>query len=112
MSREDIKYVDPVHSTAQLIGNHYSIDLPFREENPVLPDNRCVAEQCLQNLKRNFVKNVPFKEECAVFLNDVIIKGYAEMVPPDQLKQSDGKVWCIPHHGVYHPRKGKLRVVF
>lgn len=33
-------------------------------------------------------------------------------VPLDQLTQSNGKVWYIPHHGVYHPQKGKLRVVF
>lgn len=24
----------------------------------------------------------------------------------------EGQVWCIPHHGVYHPRKNTLHVVF
>lgn len=42
----------------------------------------------------------------------MVAQGYAEVVPSDQLQQSDGNVWYIPHHGVYHPRKGKLRVVF
>jgi len=57
-------------------------------------------------------KNGPFKDEYTTFLNHMITQGYSEMVPADQLEQSDGKVWYIPHHGVYHPRKGKLRVVF
>lgn len=29
-----------------------------------------------------------------------------------QLDGDIGKVWYIPHHGIYHPRKGTLRVVF
>lgn len=42
----------------------------------------------------------------------MLVQGYAEIVPADQLEQDDGKVWYIPHHGVRHPTKGKLRVVF
>ncbi len=47
-----------------------------------------------------------------VFMKDLISKGYSERVPAEDLGRSDGEVWYIPHHGVYHPRKGKLRVVF
>ncbi len=39
-------------------------------------------------------------------------QGYAEKVPFHQIKLDEGKVWYIPHHGVYHPKKGTLRVVF
>lgn len=39
-------------------------------------------------------------------------KGYTKAVPQEQLRRKDGRVWYIPHHGVYHPRKRKLRVVF
>lgn len=45
-------------------------------------------------------------------MKDLISKGYAERVLAEDLGRSDGKVWYIPHHGVYHPQKGKLRVVF
>lgn len=45
-------------------------------------------------------------------MNDVISKGYAERVPDDDLGRCDGRVWYVPHHGVYHPQKRKLRVVF
>ncbi|XP_071085625.1 uncharacterized protein [Haliotis cracherodii] len=39
-------------------------------------------------------------------------KGYAEHIPDDEPEPDDGLVWYIPHHGVYHPKKMKLRVVF
>lgn len=28
------------------------------------------------------------------------------------MTRKDGKVWYLPHHGVYHPKKGTLRVFF
>ena len=46
------------------------------------------------------------------FMTEVLEKGYAEKVPMEQLQRKDGQVWHIPHHGVYHQQKGKLRVVF
>lgn len=66
----------------------------------------------LSSLKRKFKRNETFHEEYKTFLSDVIEKGYAALVPQEQLSRKDGRVWYIPHHGVYHPRKGKLRVVF
>ncbi|CAC5406218.1 unnamed protein product [Mytilus coruscus] len=46
-------------------------------------------------------------------MNKVIEGCYAEPVPTDDLDRNDGKVWYLPHHGVYHPLKPeKIRVVF
>ena len=40
-------------------------------------------------------------------------KNYAEMVPKADLQRRDGRVWYIPHHGIYHPHNpGTFRVVF
>ena len=33
-------------------------------------------------------------------------------MPLEQSQGRPGKVWYIPHHGVYHPKKGSLQVVF
>lgn len=43
---------------------------------------------------------------------NILEKGYAIRVPEEQLNRNDGRVWFIPHHGVYHPKKRKLRVFF
>ena len=43
----------------------------------------------------------------------MIEKDYAERVPSEELSLDNGRVWYIPHHGVYHPKKpGKIRAVF
>ncbi|XP_032416531.1 uncharacterized protein LOC116718567 isoform X6 [Xiphophorus hellerii] len=112
MSREDIKFMNIMNNSAQLKNGHYCVDLPFKSESSVLPINRCVAEQRLLSLKRKFNMNSTFKKDYIAFMNDMLCNGYAEIVPDDQLMGNEGKVWYIPHHGVYHPRKGKLRVVF
>ena len=50
-----------------------------------------------------------------MFMTSLLNKGYATKVPKSELdKDGDNcKVWYLPHHGVYHPRKpNKIRVVF
>lgn len=77
-----------------------------------MPNNRVIAEQRILNLKRKFKRDLNYQREYTEFLNDVIHKGYAEMVHPAQVNRSDVKVWYIPHYEVYHPKKKTIRVVF
>lgn len=112
MSRDEKKFVEIVESSVQLKKGHYTFKLPFKREDESMPNNFCIAKQRVLGLKRRLQKDVHFHEEYTNFLDDVISNGYAEQVPRHQLEPCEGKVWYIPHHGVYHPRKGKLRVVF
>ena len=43
-------------------------------------------------------------------MNEVLSRGDAEEAPV--LLQEGGVKQYIPHHGVYHPKKNKVRVVF
>ena len=45
-------------------------------------------------------------------MQNVIDQGYAEKVPISEISLDDGQVYYIPHHGVYHQMKKKIRVVF
>lgn len=112
MSWEEKRFMEIVESSAQLKEGHYVLKLPFKKENVIMPNNLCVAKQRIHGLKRKFQKNARFHEEYTVFLSNVINKGYAEQVPQHRLEPCEGKVWYIPHHGVHHPKKGTLRVVF
>lgn len=38
-------------------------------------------------------------------MNNIMKKGYGEVVPQSELQAETGKVWYLPHHGVYHPQK-------
>ncbi|XP_072768487.1 uncharacterized protein [Nerophis lumbriciformis] len=112
MSREEEKFLDIVSHSAKIKDEHYCLNLPFKEEDPIMPNNRCIAEQRIQSLKRKFNTNEKFHKEYTSFLTDMIDSGYAELVPADQLNRKDGRLWYIPHHGVHHSKKGTLRVVF
>ena len=42
----------------------------------------------------------------------LVDRRFAEKVPGSDLDRSDGKTWYLPHHGVYHMPKKKIKVVF
>lgn len=88
---------------------YYTMSLPFRCE-PTLPDTKPMAEKRLQLLKRKFKSNPVYLQEYATFMESIISRGDAELVPADEM---DVKACCIPHFRVYHPKKTKKsRVVF
>jgi len=45
-------------------------------------------------------------------MEDTLQKGHAEKVPKGQIEGRLGRIWYLPNHGMYHPQKNKLRVVF
>lgn len=112
LSREDQRFLELVNSSVNQVDGHYQLLLPLRNRDISMPNNKKVAEQRLCSLKRRFQKDPVFHAEYNTFMNDLQAKGYAEEVPEEELARGDGKVWYIPHHGVYHLTKGKLRVVF
>ena len=59
------------------------------------------------------LRDSKYRSDYVGFVNGIIAKGYAQRVPDESLMPKPGKVWYLPHHGVYHPRKAdKIRVVF
>ncbi|KAJ8393313.1 hypothetical protein AAFF_G00062140 [Aldrovandia affinis] len=112
MSCEDRRFMDLATSSAVLKNRHYHLPLPFRDKDVVMPNNHEMAVQWTVNLARRFKKDSAYAAEYKAFMDNVLAKGYAERVPQEQLHRNDGHVWHIPHHGVYHKWKNKLRVVF
>lgn len=112
MSVEDRKFMDIASSSAVLKNGHYNLKLPFRMANVRLPYNKAVAQQRAYHLLKKFKKDGKFFSEYKELMKDVIAKKYAEVVPEEELDHESEKVWFIPHHGVYHPCKKTLYVVF
>lgn len=77
-----------------------------------MPNNYCVAEQRAASLRRKLSKNKAFLEDYKAFMKNILDKGYAVEVPQERLDCNDNRVWYVPHHGVYHPKKQKICVVF
>ena len=112
LSQEDKQFFQSVEKTTIFENGHYCIGLPLRNEKVQMPNNRSVAEHRIASLKRKFRKSPEFFEDYKNFMEAIITKGYAVRVPTQQLTREDNRVFYIPHHGVYHPKKKKLRVVF
>lgn len=111
-SREDKHFIESVSESAKFIDGHYSIGLPVRQKYLKMPNNKPVAEQRALSLKRRLNKDPSFCSDYIAFMSKMLADGYAERVPHEHLTRSDGRVWYLPHHGVYHPKKKKLRVVY
>ena len=113
-SSEDKEFLTKVEQTIQFQDGHYYISLPFHDPNVVMPNNYEQAVNRLSSLSKRFVKDSKFKDDYVSFVNNMLEKGYAEKVETNvsDRQESDGKVWYLPHHGVMHPAKNTLRVVF
>ena len=113
LSQEDRLWMKKVEESVNMRDGHYELALPFRDEDPRMPNNRQMAERRLVQLKGKMDRNSQFAQDYTAFMKTLIEEGHAERVPEDSLRRKDKKVWYIPHHGVYHPRRpGKIRVVF
>lgn len=112
ISEGDKRFMEIASTSVVLKDRHYHLPLPFRHKDRVMPDNYEMAEQHTLNLLKKFKRDAGYAVEYKNFVDDVLKNGYAKKVPPEQIHRRDGQVWYIPHHGVYHRQKGKLRVVF
>lgn len=112
LSFEDKQFLYIANDSIKMHNGHYELRLPFRRDDVSLPNNREVAEQRILSLLRRFRKDESFLRDYKVFMNDILKKGYAERVPDKELHKRDGRLWNIPHHGIYHKRKEKICIVF
>lgn len=114
VSIEDRKFLEIVtEGVVKDEDGHLVIPLPFKDGNVRLPNNKGQALKRLGALTKKLKGNDSYRKDYLAFMKELINKGYAERVPAKEGNLDNGKVWYIPHHGVYHPKKpNKIRVVF
>ena len=104
-SQEDLQFLKIMEEHIEKTEDgHYEMPLPFKKR-PLLPDNLTTAVTRLESLP---CKDTKYQEDYIKFMNEVLSRGDAEEAPA----VNKGVKWYIPHHGVYHPKKKKIRVVF
>lgn len=113
LSQEDRKFLNMAKRETKVVNGHYQIPLPFRRNDVIMPNNKEQATKRANWQKKKMLKDSKYCSDYVTFVNDVIAKGYAQKVPSESLIPKSGKVWYLPHHGVYHLKKPeKIRVVF
>ena len=110
LSKEDIRFNDITSTRRQLEDGCYEVPMPFKES---LPEFECIidlAEKRLEYLRRKMDRNSVYKDEYTKFMAHVVDLEFCKPVPDEQIDSRPA--WYIPHHGVYHCVKKKLRVVY
>lgn len=113
ISQHDKEFLSKLQDgVQQLDDGHFVLPLPFKGDNVQLPNNKVLAISRLNGLKKKLARKEQFFKDYNAFMANMIQKGYSERVPEENLSKDNGDVWYLPHHGVYHPKKHKIRVVF
>ncbi|XP_043205364.1 uncharacterized protein LOC122372337 [Amphibalanus amphitrite] len=113
MSYEDQKFLNLMDEKMhQREDGHFEAPLPLKDPALRFPNNRQAAERRLTGLKKRLNRDPSFRHEYEMYMDDMLKRGFSEPVPENELLLDNGKVWYVAHHGVYHPKKKKLRVVF
>ena len=112
LSVEDRKFLEIMEQDMKFEDGHFELPLPLKNDKLKPPNNYGMAMRRLMNLKVKMLKNPQFQKDYSDFMEEIIKQHHAEIVPESEVDTSE-KVWYIPHHGVYHPKKPhKIRVVF
>ena len=111
MSQNDRKALHIMEGSAKLSDGHYEIALPWKNDPPLLKNNKSQVQQRLHPLKKRLYRDPVLHKKYRDFMDDLIVKGYTRKVSRENLGNSN--VWYLPHHAVFHPQKpDKVRVVF
>ena len=93
--------------------SNWELPLPFRREEPCMPNNKTQAVKRLNGLIRTLEKKPQMERDYVDFMKKVFDKGHASPVLPAETKSKPDQVWYLLHFGVYHPKKPEqVRVVF
>lgn len=100
-------------SLVQCDDGHYEARIPFKTRPPSLPYNRYMAEQRLRTLQRKLNRSPDLHSSYTKFMEELVDKGYAKIVDETRDEEKRGRIWFLPHHSVFNPKKpDKVRIVF
>lgn len=116
LSCEDRKFLDTMETSIHKNETgHWEMPLPFRRTEVRMPNNCSQAVNRLNGLLCMLKKKPQMEKDYLAFMEKILNKGHASLVPQEEVisKNQSGKVWYLPHFGVYHPKKPtQIQVVF
>ena len=84
-SVEDNKALAKIKQSLQRRDGHFQVRLPWREDPLYLPNNKVMAEQRLDLLRKRLSKDKDLHEKYCSAIQNYLTKGYAEKVPENEL---------------------------
>ena len=111
-SRKDRIFLKLFKTSVVQVSGHYQLPLPWKRGVKDLPNNLSLAYRRLNSLKKRLLKDRELHDKYSSTIDTYVEKGYAKLVQPDQLGSKENRVCYLPHHPIYQPLKGKIRIVF
>ena len=111
-SIEDRRAMVQLDTTTRLVDGHYEVGMLWRNPNTQLPNSISVARRRFNALNKRLCNDEDFSNLYRENMNTYIERGYARKLMCHEVECLSPHTWYIPHHGVTHPNKAKLRIVF
>ena len=100
-------------SIVKLPNKHLQMNLPFKKDDVIMPDNLDQAYSRIMKQKTRFERDLNLFNDYCKFMNDMLQNDYAERIPDEEINSTPpGKKWYLIHFSVVHKTKKKLRIVF
>lgn len=84
LSVEDRRALKLIENSIYLRDGHYQMGLLWKDDNPVLPYNRALAEARLQYLKRRFHLDPELEVKYRAVIEDCVAKGYPRRLSKEE----------------------------
>ena len=113
MTKEERSALEKVESSLTHNGSRYSLAVPWKEDNPGLPNNRELAKNRLESTERSLnTKDVFVKKQYEETIKSYVEKGYLRKLSPEE--RSSPSSWYLPHFPIVKLDKSttKVRIVF
>ncbi|XP_055714819.1 uncharacterized protein LOC129808937, partial [Phlebotomus papatasi] len=113
-SRDDKKALEIMKSTTQRTSDgRFETGLLWKEKQPPkVPDSKNMALKRLTFVERKMDKDPQLAAAYCTKMDDHIQKKYLVKITDEEKLLPVENVWYLPHFSVFHPAKGKIRVVF
>ncbi|XP_072933738.1 uncharacterized protein [Epargyreus clarus] len=111
INKYDKRASDIFEATVRRKDGHFEVGLPWKTDNPTLPDSYEQAYKRLRTLEKKMENEPTFKKEYSAQVANLLKKGYAEAC--DGNEERSNVKWYLPHFAVVNINKpNKIRMVF
>ena len=100
ISPNEKRSLELLEKTTKFVKGHFHVGLLWKDDFPILLNNREHAIQRFKSLEKRFSKNPDFFNMYKSLINDYITSGQAKLLSPEEKNNTSSITNYIPHHGV------------
>ena len=112
LTAEEKTALDKLEKSIKHVNGRYQVAIPWKDDEPLLPDNYDMALRRLENTEKRLLKNPNIGKAYTDNIHQYLKKGYIRQVDPTE--ESPPNMWYLPHFPIVRPDRTttKTRIVF